>query len=555
MDFVVLLVIVLVYLGITVYLGWLGYKHTRSARDYYIAGGEVNPYLMAMGYGAAFISTSAIVGFGGAAGVYGMSLLWLTVFNIIAGIFIAFVFIGRRTRAIGRELGAQTFPELLGARYNSIFVRKFCAAIITISMPLYAAAVMIGGARFMEMALNVNYSVALLLVAVIVGAYVLAGGMKGVLYTSAFQGTLMLIVMLGLLIFTYNRLGGITQAHVSLAGMANLVPESLVAQGHRGWTSMPALFSPIWWFVISTLVLGVGIGVLAQPQLAVRYMTVKSDRELFRALVPGGVFIFLMTGVGFTVGALSNVYFQETLSKISLVASINPLTNQPNTDTIIPLFITSALPTWVGYIFMLTLLSAAMSTLSGQFHAIATSVSYDLYQNKDVNDQARLKLARYGTVFGLIVTIVLSYILPVNIIAIATAIFFGLCAAGFLPLYLFGLFWKRVTSIGATVGMVSGTAVYLFVMFFIYTKMTTIFRLSELLFGKTSLASFPFNIIDPLVYALPVSLVVTIGISLATQSIVDKVHVERCFAFQKKMPGITIPGHGTAMAGAPLDME
>ncbi len=534
MDYIVLVIVVLLYLGATVYLGWLGYKHTRSASDYYTAGGEVNPFLMAMGYGAAFISTSAIVGFGGAAAVYGMSLLWLTVFNIFFGVFIAFVWIGRRTRAMGRELSAQTFPELLGSRYNSVFIRKFSAVVIACAMPLYAAAVMIGGARFMELALNVNYTFALLLVAVIVGAYVLAGGMKGVLYTSAFQGTLMLLVMFFLLIFTYRVLGGVTQAHTSLAALKHLVPEGLLLDGHQGWTAMPATFSRSWWYVISTLVLGVGIGVLAQPQLAVRYMTVRSNKELYRALVPGGVFILLMTGVGFTVGALSNVYFYENLGKIALLASVNPVTNTPNTDTIIPLFITSALPVWVGYVFMLTLLSAAMSTLSGQFHSIATSVSYDLYQPKGGSPQAGLKLARYGTILGLVVTVVLSYILPVSIIAIATAIFFGLCAAGFLPVYVFGLFWKRVTTIGAAMGMVAGTLVYLFSMLFMYGRMTTIFGLSSLIFGQTSIVTFPYNVIDPIVYALPVSFVVTVIVSLATQSSLDTSHVEKCFAFMRK---------------------
>ena len=57
--------------------------------------------------------------------------------------------------------------------------------------------------------------------------------------------------------------------------------------------------------------LGVGIGVLAQPQLVVRFMTVKSDRELNRAVLVGGIFILMMTGVAFTVGALSNVYFYK----------------------------------------------------------------------------------------------------------------------------------------------------------------------------------------------------------------------------------------------------
>ena len=435
---------------------------------------------------------------------------------------------------MGRELSAQTFPELLGSRYNSLFIRKFSALVIACSMPLYAAAVMIGGARFMEMTLNVNYSFALLLLGVIVGAYVLAGGMKGVLYTSAFQGALMLVVMLVLVVFTYNMLGGVTQAHTSLAEMKHLVPDGLVLDGHRGWTAMPEALSRSWWYVISTLVLGVGIGVLAQPQLAVRYMTVRSNKELYRALVPGGIFILLMTGVGFTVGALSNVYFYESIGKIALTASVNPVTNVPNTDTIIPLFITSTLPVWVGYVFMLTLISAAMSTLSGQFHAIATSVSYDLYQTGTASAQMGLRLARYGTILGLIVTLILSYILPVSIIAIATAIFFGLCAAGFLPVYVFGLFWRRVTTAGAAIGMVAGTFIYLLNMLFTYARMTPIFGLSKLIFGQTSVVSFPYNVIDPIVYALPVSLIVTIVVSLATQSSLDSKHVRKCFAFMEE---------------------
>ena len=89
------------YLGITVILGYLGYRHTRSAKDYLIAGGNVHPVLMSLAYGSTFISTSAIVGFGGAAGVYGMSLLWLTVFNIFVGIFVAFVFFGCKNAKIG----------------------------------------------------------------------------------------------------------------------------------------------------------------------------------------------------------------------------------------------------------------------------------------------------------------------------------------------------------------------------------------------------------------------------------------------------------------------
>ena len=64
------ILVVLVYLLLVVYLGWLGYSRTKTATDYLIAGRKVHPYVMAMSYGATFISTSAIVGFGGVAGMF-----------------------------------------------------------------------------------------------------------------------------------------------------------------------------------------------------------------------------------------------------------------------------------------------------------------------------------------------------------------------------------------------------------------------------------------------------------------------------------------------------
>ncbi|HON08627.1 MAG TPA: sodium:solute symporter family protein, partial [Verrucomicrobiota bacterium] len=113
------IIMVLVYLGATAYLGWMGFKGTKNATDYLLAGRKAHPVVMALSYGGTFISTSAIVGFGGVAGLFGMSLLWLVFLNIFVGIFIAFVFLGGPTRRLGHRLEAHTFPELLGRRYQS----------------------------------------------------------------------------------------------------------------------------------------------------------------------------------------------------------------------------------------------------------------------------------------------------------------------------------------------------------------------------------------------------------------------------------------------------
>src|SRR5512140_337811 len=160
------ILIILLYLLIVAYLGWLGYSRTKTATDYLVAGRKAHPFIMAMSYGATFISTSAIVGFGGVAGIFGMSVLWLTFLNIFVGIFIAFVFLGGPTRRMGHKLDAHTFPELLGRRFNSKFIQVFAGLVIFLFMPLYAAAVIIGGTEFVTAAFKIDYHTALLILSV-----------------------------------------------------------------------------------------------------------------------------------------------------------------------------------------------------------------------------------------------------------------------------------------------------------------------------------------------------------------------------------------------------
>ena len=157
MNVLLLTVIVLIYLFIIGYLAFAAYRKTKSTSDYLIAGRNIHPYIMAISYGATFISTSAIIGFGGAAAIFGMGILWLTFLNIFVGIFIAFVFFGRRTRVMGLNLNAHTFPEFLGNRFQSPFLQGMTGLLIFIAMPLYAAVVLMGGSQFIAQVLGINY--------------------------------------------------------------------------------------------------------------------------------------------------------------------------------------------------------------------------------------------------------------------------------------------------------------------------------------------------------------------------------------------------------------
>jgi SSS family solute:Na+ symporter len=520
MNLELLTLVVGAYAAVTAFLGWLGYRHTKSAADYLVGGREIHPLLMALAYGSTFISTSAIVGFGGVAALMGMGLLWLTALNIVVGIFIAFVAFGRPTRQLGARLDAHTFPELLGRRFGSRFIQGFAGGAIALLMPLYAAAVLIGGARFLEVQLHLDFQVALFVFAAITVGYVLFGGLKGVVYTDAFQAVLMLGGMVILLFATYAHVGGLG-AHAELTALADKVPPPLKAQGHQGWTAMPAGGSPLWWNMVSTIILGVGVGVLAQPQLTVRFMTVKSGRELYRALPTGGVFIFFMTGVAFVVGALSNLYFWQRQGKLALQVAADPATGKFNVDRIIPLYIQDAMPQWFGYLFMLSLLAAAMSTLSAQFHAIGTAIGRDLYDQaftRGRHQERTVPLARAGIFVGFVGTVILAYNLGTGIVAIATALFFGMCAATFLPAFVSALFWKRATRAGVIAGMLAGFGAWGLWVLLVHERESAALGLAKLLSGKPSLFSgTTWAFVDPIVVALPLSAAVTFLASLATR--------------------------------------
>ncbi|WP_407282093.1 sodium:solute symporter family protein [Methanolobus sp. WCC1] len=515
---------VLAYMMVVFYLGWVGYKQTKDNDDYMLAGRKVNPFVLAFSYGAAFISTSAIIGFGGYAGAFGLGILWLVFMNIFVGIFIAFVVFGSRTRRMGVNLKAVTFPELIGRRFQSRFIQGFSGALITIFMPLYAGSVLIGGARFMETALNIDYNIAILILAIIVAAYVITGGLIAVMYTDALQGALMFVGMAILLIITYSKLGGVTEAHQALTNMAYLVPDNFAAIGHTGWTTMPAFGSPTWWTLVSTIILGVGIGVLAQPQLAVRFMTVKNTRSLKRAVLSGGPFIFMMAGVAYIVGALSNVYFFNTQGMISLEVAGG------NIDKIMPEYINSAMPDYFVVFFLLTLLAAAMSTLSSQFHTMGTSIGHDLYREfiKKGELGQTINITRAAIAFTILASVVLAYILPISIIARATAIFFGLCAAAFLPMYTGALFWKRMTKEGAIASLLVGTFSSLFWLAFVHKSEAAPLGISKALFGVDTILTGTWTVVDPILVATPIAFIVAIVVSLMTKPTPQE-HLDVCY--------------------------
>jgi SSS family solute:Na+ symporter len=514
---------VILYVAVMAALSFYGFRRTKNSSDYLLAGKQIHPLVMALSYGATFISTSAIVGFGGAAGQFGMGLLWLTVLNIFVGVFIAFVVFGKKTRELGHRLGTNTMPEFFARRFESNFMQGYAGALIFLFMPVYASAVLKGIVDYVSKYIGADFNVVLLVVGGLAALFVVMGGLKGIMYADAFQGAVMFAGMAYLILYTYSMLGGVTKAHAALSqlpqkpGVAEQMA-GLMKGGFTGWTSMPDTGTPVWWNIVTTLVAGVGIGVLAQPQLSVKFMTVKSGRELNRAVLSGGIFILFMTGVAFTVGALSNVAFYDTTGKIAIAAA-------GSNDGIIPAFIKAFLPEWFGGVSLVVLMAAGISTLNALVHTMGSALGRDFLKQSLKRKSDELTLTRIATLIGLLISMLLAWLsskldVSMAIIAIGTSLFYGLCAATFLPSYFAALYCKRFPRSAALASMLTGSACSLFWLFFVQEKTAGSLQICKILFHTTSIVKDgplkTLSMVDAIVVALPLSVLaafVTWGLS------------------------------------------
>ena len=536
-------VMVVVFIAITLALGAYGHRNTKNNEEFLLGRNKTSPLIIALSYGATFLSASAVIGFGGQSAVHGMSLMWLCFLNLFVGLMVAFLIFGKRTRRIGRKVGASTFADLLGKVYKSKGIRAFTAILIIVMMPIYTAAVLKGGVNSLAVitGLTEYYNYILIALSIIVAIYVVYGGIIAVMYNDALQAAIMFVGMLVILVVTYVTLGGVVESNSALSGLWDQKIGSTdlgVLPGFNGWTSMSEFGSKEWMTVVTTFLLGVGIGALTQPQLTVRFMSAKSDKDLDKSLIIGSIFMLVIVGSAYTVGSLSNVYFQNEygLTAYQYVHGVIGL----NTDFIIPQYI---LEVFHGItfgdvfisLFLLSLVCAAISTISALMHTIGAAGGYDLYtlfknhRGHMQGDSQSINVNRICIVIILVLVVVYCYLMPKDIIAKATSVFMGMTAAALLPAYFHALYSKRPCKKAAITSIAGGTIVYLFFALFVNSGMSIFLPICKLITGNTVL--FPDSIIaflDPLVVALPVSIILMVVALLIFRSKDDASESAEC---------------------------
>lgn len=497
------------FLGLLFYLVWLGYRKTKSEEDYLVAGRQVPPWLMAISYSSVFISSASIMGFGGNGSKFGLGVFWIVTINLGLGLLLAYLVFGPRIRKLGLQVKAQTTAELLGRRFKSRFIQVFAGSVTFLFMPIYAGAVLVGVARLMEMTLGVPFIWAIVGYSVFIALYVVVGGLKGMIYADAALGILKFcgMAILGVIMFVK---AGAFSAIDKLSAMP--VPHELIQNGVSSFTKMPDTFSNFWWLLVTSILGGVAFGILAQPQLSVRFMTLKSNLDIKRAIGFSAIFILVANGAGIITGAFSNIVSMNTVGKITFEAVGN------NADKVIPFTLRLLNIPWFEYLLLFTLMTASISAVNALTHSMSTALGHDVIESFRKKNGGSVGLIRICAVISLVFVVIVAIALPKDIIPIATAIFFGIAGATFLPAITGAIFWKRTTRAAVIASMVVGFASIILLFVFVHQRESEGLGICKMIAGQPCLAQGTWlSKLDPSFIAVPLSALTLIFTTLFTR--------------------------------------
>ncbi len=414
-------------------------KSTSDVSEYMLGGRRLHPAVGALSAGASDMSGWMLMGLPGAVFLSGYSAAWIAV-GLVIGAYLNYRFVAPRLRVFTEMSDdAITIPDYFEKRFNdrTRALRVLSSVVIVIFFTLYTSAGIVAGGKLFEASFGLNYHLGLFFTAGVVVAYTLFGGFLAVSLTDFVQGCIMFLALVLVPIVTYLVLqdGGAWTAAVATAepGYFGWWPEGLTALG---------LVSLLSW----------GLGYFGQPHIIVRFMAIRSLKDVATARYIGMGWMLVtvigavMTGiVGYAYAATKGLAVDDPETIFILLSQIlfHPL---------------------IAGFLLAAILAAIMSTISSQLLVSSSSLTEDFYKTfvrKDAS-QGELVAVGRGSVFIVsLVAIALAFDRSSNILSLVGNAWAGFGAA-FGPVILLSLYWKSLSREGALAGMVVGAGTVLF---------------------------------------------------------------------------------------------
>lgn len=443
------------YVLLMVGVGLWGLRRTKTLDDFFLGGRSFGPWITAFSYGTNYFSAVVFVGFAGRFGWnQGLDSLWIGIGNAVLGAFLAWLILGKHTRRMTRNLDVMTMPEFFFRRYGMYTMKPFAAMVIFIFLLPYSAGVYKGLAELLVGVFpGVPFNVAIIIMAALTGLYLILGGYFAVAITDCIQGVIMIGGALALVycIADVSPAGNIPDA-------VAMVSQKYAEHASAGKTN------PGPWYLLPSLVAMTSFGCWAMPQMVHKFYAIKDEGIIIKGAIVCTVFALIIGGAAYFTGSTSHLFF-DSLSDLKVPAGVAP------EDTIVPTMLVEYLPKSLLGLMLVLLLSASMSTLSGIVLVSSSAIAIDLYKgvvDPKVSHRTSVTLMRFLSAMF----IAISYFIAthrISFIETLMSLSWGSIAGAFLAPFIFGLFWRRTTAIGAFAGMCSGIATTV-VLFFTLDK-------------------------------------------------------------------------------------
>lgn len=436
------IVLISFFMAVMVGIGIWGMKKTTTLNDFFLGGRNIGPLVSAFAYGTTYFSAVVFIGFAGQFGwIFGLNSLWIAVGNAFFGAFLAWMFLGRRTRIMTQNLDAMTMPEFLQSRYGGKYIKIISAIVIFMFLLPYSASVFKGLGYLFEVNFNISFDFALLIIMVITAIYLILGGYFAITITDFIQGFIMLI-------------GAVLMA-VIISGKAGGIVSSIQTVSLNYYKHVYAIAKPNY-FMLFSIIFMTSFGAWGMPQMIQKFYSIKNEKVIKIAAYTTLFFAVIITTCAYYTGSLTHVFFDSPIMVNGIVQY----------DRMIPELLIRYMPEFIVALILLLVLSASMSTLASLILVSASSISIDLYKghiNPNISSKNSVVMMRFlSGIFIIISYFIARY--EFAFIVMLMSLSWGVIAGGFLAPYIYGLYWKRTTLLGAKVGMISGmlTAVILF---------------------------------------------------------------------------------------------
>ncbi|MBR4157971.1 MAG: sodium/proline symporter PutP [Oscillospiraceae bacterium] len=425
------LVVFIIYLVFMLGVGVVFFLRSKNGgeKEYFLGGRRMGPWVSALSAGASDMSAWVLMGLPASIYAAGIGQVWIAI-GLAIGYALSWIFEAPRLRRYSiAAKDSITIPQYLTNRFLSASkaLQIICAVIFLVAYTIYAASSIKACGTLFNTVIGIDAKLAMYIAAIIIIGYTFLGGFSAVSWTDFFQGLLMLAALLIAPIFALFL---VNSGNGAAAG-------ELPANYWHLFTSWKDVLSGLGW----------GLGYFGMPHIIIRFMSVRSDRDLKKGARIGIIWTVLILAFAVGSGLIGHLF----LGEIS------------DSSTVFIQMVRRIFPPLVSGILLSAILAAAMSTADSQLLASASAFASDVYKPIIRKGKASNKEMLWSGRFVVLIIAVIAVLIASNpnsgtIMGLVENAW-GVFGAAFGPTILLSLFWRRLTFSGAVAGIVCGAAV------------------------------------------------------------------------------------------------